>query len=155
MSKAMTTGGAKGAAKQTNGGKSKSKVDWSAVAKKRVESLKNRVFHCPCAPAEKFVGLTAWASHRRWCRAVAKAVKKTVGQKARKAVLKQATAQKPRRQYRVRKPVLAGIPFDLHESTVLLKNSKRVVLLASFVHGDNFDGLADRLKKLIGSGFTA
>lgn len=159
MSKSKT-GGAERVAKQSPSGKPKSKVDWSAVAKKRLESLKNREFHCPVHKAEKFVGLSAWASHRRWCRAGAKTVKKTAARQVPKAIGKRKyvrkvsnVAVKKTRKY-TRKPVLASIPFDLHQSTVLLKNSKRVVSIASFVHGDNFDGLADRLKKLIGSGFT-
>lgn len=156
MSKSKT-GGAERTAKQKSARGKKSKVDWSAVAKKRLASMKNREFFCPVHKNEKFVGLTAWASHRRWCRAGAKTVhKKTAARQAPKAkgARNSAAAQKPRKQYRPRKPALRSIPFDLHQSTVFLKNSKRVIQLASFVHGDNFDRLADRLKKLIGSGFS-
>lgn len=152
MSKSKT-GGAERTAKQKSARGKKSKVDWSAVAKKRLESLKHREFHCPVHKAEKFVGLTAWASHRRWCRAGAKTVnKKAAAQRVPKA--NQSVAPKQRRQYRARKPALRSIPFDLHQSTVLLKNSKRVISIASFVHGDSFDRLAERLKKMIGSGFS-
>lgn len=159
MSKSKT-GGAERTAKQKSARGKKSKVDWSAVAKKRLESLKNREFHCPVHKAEKFVGLTAWASHRRWCRAGAKTVnKKAAAQRAPKAKGKRKYTRavspvKPRKQYRPRKSALLGIPFDLHKSTVLLKNSKRVIKLASFVHGDSFDRLAARLTKMIGSGFS-
>lgn len=152
MSKSKT-GGAERTAKQKSARGKKSKVDWSAVAKKRLESLKNREFHCPVHKAEKFVGLTAWASHRRWCRAGAKTVKKAAAQRVPKAKEKRkytrAVPPKPRKQYRARKPALRSIPFDLHQSTVLLKNSKRVIKLASFVHGDSFDRLADRRKSVV------
>lgn len=150
------TGGAERTAKQKRARGKKSKVDWSAVAKKRLESLKKREFHCPVHRAEEFIGLTAWASHRRWCRAGAKPSKRATARQVRKAKVdrKPAAARRPHKQYRARKPALRSIPFDLHQSTVLLKNSKRVIKLASFVHGDSFDRLAARLTKMIGSGFS-